>query len=230
MTLLFATAFALVPGQTFAAAVQPKLHDISFTVKLEWSSRAELSKINRDFAMGYEADTAEVQYKDPLMLRGTAKINGQKAIYVIKGDTKTWYVPRLGAKVNQKVGNAPGKRQTLLDFGLVTTGMKDRFIMGKFVRKENGESVFDLHYAYEKDTSRHRVWVDPAKRVITKRMWYSQKGELMATFNYSLHAKFGSVWVPQKMSVRNAEGKLAGVSLLSDIKVNQGIEDSVFNI
>ncbi|MGI8924289.1 MAG: outer membrane lipoprotein-sorting protein [Fimbriimonadales bacterium] len=229
MILIFA-ALVLTPGQAFADAVQPKLRDISFTVKLEWSSRAELSKINRDFAMGYEAHTAEVQYKDPLMLRGTAKISGQKAIYVIKGDTKTWYVPRFGAKVDQKVGAAPGKRQTLLDFGLVTTGMKDRFISGKFVRKENGENVFDLRYAYEKDTSRHRVWVDPVKRVITKRMWYSQKGELMATFSYSLHAKFDGVWVPKKMSVQNAEGRLAGVSLLSDIKVNQGLEDSVFKI
>lgn len=223
-------AVLVASGPTLQDAVQPNLRDISFRVTLTWSSREELSKINRDFAMGYEAKTASVKYKEPLMLRGSAAISGQKADYSIVGDTKTWYVPRIGAKVRQPVGDAPGKRQTMLDFGIITSSMAKTFLTGTFVRKEGDLAVFDLRYRTKKDTSRHRIWVDLAKRAILRRMWYSQKGQLMATFTYAGQTKVNGVWMPTRMTVSNAQGVKAGTSKIDQIVVNHGIPDSAFKL
>ena len=230
MPVLAALLFT-APAPLLADIVSQKLEDISFTMNLVSSDRAELRKINSDFATTYEVKSTMFKYKDPLMLRAEGKINGQTVQYVIAGERKTYYVPKFRIKSSQDVGKAPGKRQTLLDWGIVTRGMQGKFLSGTFIRKDqDGRYVFDLRYQYAKDTSRFRVWADPKRKVMTKRMWYNQQGQLMATFHYSDFAPVNGIWFPTMMTVTNSEGKLAGTSRLENIKVNSGIADSVFKL
>ncbi|KAA0226274.1 outer membrane lipoprotein-sorting protein [Fimbriimonadia bacterium ATM] len=228
ITLVVAAASIAAP--TFADVVSSKLVDVSFTGKVVTASRSELVKINRDFAMGYEAETVQVWYKEPLLVKLTSMFNGQPVTYVIKGDRKYYKIPRIATQ-SEDISKSPGKRQTLLDFGIITKAMESKFLDGKFVRTEaNGQAVFDCSYQYKEDTSRHRVWVDLEKKVIVKRMWYNQKGKLMATFEYSEFLQSGGIWFPGKTTIKNSEGKTAGVSRYINVKANAGIADSFFQL
>lgn len=219
-------------GPTFSDAVQTALRDVSFTVDVQTANRAELRKINKDFAAGYEADMVEVQYKDPLKIRLTSHMNRERYIYIVKEGFKSFSVPRLGVRqTNEDVRKEPGKWQTLLDFGVITSGMQRSFLKGTYVRTDrDGQYVFDVNYQYTGDTTRFRIWVDPSKKYITKRMWYNQKGVLVATFLYENPVQSNGVWFPTRLTVQNAEGKTAGVSLFKDVRANIGIADSVFRL
>lgn len=217
---------------TFDDAVQTSLKDVSFSVEVLSSNRYELQKINRDFALGYEAEEVAVQYKDPLMIRVTFLVNGQRSIYIVNGFTRSFRIPRMRVNIEgEDISKSPGKHQTLLDFGVITSGMRDLFLSGEYVRNESsGELVFDVRYKYSGDKSRHRIWVDADKRYIVKREWYNQDGDLKATFIYELPAQSDKAWMPTKLTVINADGKIAGISRLTKVEINAGIPDSVFKL
>ena len=191
-----------------------------------------MRKINKDFAAGYEADMVEVQYKDPLKIRLISYINRERYIYIVNEGFKSFSVPRLGIRrTNEDVRKEPGKWQTLLDFGVITSGMQRSFVKGTYVRTDRDDQyVFDVTYQYSGDTTRFRIWVDPAKKFVTKRMWYNQKGVLVATFLYDNPVQSNGVWFPTRLTVQNAEGKTAGVSIFKAVKANTGIADSAFKL
>lgn len=215
---------------TIDDAVSNRINDISFTVSVQSASRAELRKISADFAFGYEAKETRVQWKEPMMIRLNMNVNGENAYYIINGRTKTYNVPRLGIKRKESVADAPGKHQTLMDFGLLSRSVMQQFLKGTYVRTEGNLLVFDLHYQYEDDPSRNRIWVDPQRRYITKRMSYTRTGELKVIYEYSEPVERNAVWVPTKVTVRNSDNKVAGVTKYSNIVVNGGIVDSVFKV
>lgn len=214
---------------TLEDIVQPNLRDITFRVTVESAYRTELRKINKDFAISYEAKEATVWWKEPMKLRLKSVMNGSEVTYTIVGFRKWYTLPRLGNVKTEDIKDAPGKHQTLLDFGIITNSMREEFLRGTYVRTDvEGFYIFDIRYKSESDPSRHRVWVDPKRRYIAKRMWYNRRGELMATFEYSDPIQVSGVWFPTKLTVLNAEGKIAGVSRYQEIRVNTGMPDSLF--
>ncbi|MFX4918095.1 hypothetical protein ABTB83_19165, partial [Acinetobacter baumannii] len=87
----------------------------------------------------------------------------------------------------ENLAKSPGKRQTWLDFGIVTPALFSGLFDAKFVRndRETGAVVFDLTYpASLDDSSRQRVFIDPVKKVVHRREWYGQDGKLKAIFTY----------------------------------------------
>jgi len=52
----------------------------------------------------------------------------------------------------------------------------------------------------------------------------------MATFLYENPKQIGGVWMPTKVTVRNADNKVAGVMNYEGLKVNVGLEDSLFKV
>jgi hypothetical protein len=233
MLLNFVVGFVVgAAAPTFSDAVQTNLRDISFTVDVQTANRAELRKINKDFAAGYEADMVEVQYKDPLKIRLTSYINRERYIYIVNEGLKSFSVPRLGIRqTNEDVRNAPGKWQTLFDFGVITPGIARSFLKGSYVRTDaSGQLIFDVNYQYTGDKTRYRIWVDPDKRYVTRKMWFNQKGVLLATFLFENPVQSNGVWFPTRLTVQNADGKVAGVSTFKNVRANAGIADSVFSL
>lgn len=232
-------ALALVavsaPGQAAVKIddlVQSGLHDATFTAQVVSANHAELAKINKDFAQSYRFKSMSVRLKEPYKLRLDSKLDDQDIRFIINGTTRHLIVPKAGIKQREDLSDEPGKRQTLLDFGLLSPSLFNGLLDGAFVRTDRatGAHVFDLTYepAY-RYAVRYRVWIDPAKRFTFKREWYGRKGNLMAIFHYEEPRQFGSVWLPTRLSVRNAENKLAGVTEYKNLKVNSGLADSIFS-
>ncbi|MCH7704268.1 MAG: outer membrane lipoprotein-sorting protein [Planctomycetes bacterium] len=152
---------------------------------------------------------------------------------IINGAKKSIKIPKAGITLREDNSKNPAKRQTALDFGLLTGTLFDGYLEAKYVRTDRltGEFVFDLTYKPEhSDKSRHRVWIDPERRFLTKRVWYSRRGNLRATFLYEDPKKFGDIWFPTKAVVKNSENKVAGTILYSDIVINPTLSDDLFKL
>lgn len=215
--------------------VQANLRDVRFIARKQSANQAELAKINRDFGHAYRVDFTEFMYKEPMMLRAESTVEEQKVLYVLNGPTRMYRIPSAGISTRENLAKAPGKRQTPLDFGLLTPGLFDGFFVAQFVRRDTrlGALVFDIrHDPKLNDDTRHRVWVDPDKKFTIRREWYSQidNNRLMAIFSYEDPKQVNGVWIPTKIVVRNAENKLAGSSAYTEIRVNTGLADSLFSV
>ncbi|MEP0765525.1 MAG: outer membrane lipoprotein-sorting protein [Fimbriimonadia bacterium] len=229
--ILTALVLAVAAPPTFEDIIQTKLKDLSMTAYVISANRGELRKINNDFYVAYRFTSMSVKYKSPSKLRLDGEYTNTKITYILNGTKKTYIIPQLKQKVTEDTKDAPGKRQSMLDFGIVDPGVAE-FMKGKFVREDRatGEWVFDLEYKHPDDNSRHRVWVDPKTKVITKREWYNQEGKLRATFYHrDIKNLGGDVFLPTTIEVRNVEGKSAGTTGYRNIAVNKGnLADSLF--
>jgi outer membrane lipoprotein-sorting protein len=234
---LIALAASVLIGQATPSITdytQTQFKDCTFVWNKSKADQRELQKINKDFAQSYRFKTVSVWVREPWMMRLETEVDDTKVYFIINGTDKLYKVPQAKISHKESVAGAPGKRQTAFDFGVITPVMFKEFFTSKFVRKERGtnEMVFDLMYdAKDEDSSRHRVWVSPETKLVTKREWYSQNGgHLMATFLYESPKKIGNVWLPTKLSVKNSENKVAGVSEFTGLKANIGIDADFFSM
>ena len=211
--------------------VQRNLNDATFQARVIKADQLELKKINKDFGQSYRFETTTIRFKEPFMMRVEATVDDSSILYIINGSTQLFKVPRIRLNQRTDLSKSPGRRQTPLDFGILTPSLFENLFVAKFVRNDRatGDLVFDLTYpANLDDTSRHRIWVDAEKKYVTKREWYNQYGRQLATFIYENPQQEAGVWVPSKLTVRNVDNKVAGVTAYADIKINTGLSDSLF--
>ncbi len=235
MNTLIALTLALGLGQgpSVEQYSATNFHDASFTARIKFGSQPELRKINSDFGESYRFEYTDFKLKEPFKLRGQTKVEDTDLLFILNGPNRLIRAPRQRVNVKQNLYMKPGQRQTALDFGIITPGLFNDFLNGKFVRSDRatGDVVFDLTYETKfKDPTRFRVWIDTEKKYVTKREWYGQDGNLKATFLYSSPLDTGGCWVPTRCSVKNNDGKIAGETYYTGLKVNSGIPDSVFAI
>lgn len=230
------TLLALAPGAdpTASDIVQTKFEDASFTARVRNGNQAELAKITKDFGNSYRVKSVKSFLKEPLQMRLETTVDDTSILYVIREFKRYFRVPRSRLSQEENLADKPGKMQTPMDYGIITPSMMAQLFSAKFVRTDRatGDYVFDMTYKTPKysDTSRHRIWVDPQKRVITKREWYNQHGRQLATFFYEEPMLRDGIWFPSRGSVRNMDGKIAGVIEYESVKINSGLADSLFRV
>jgi outer membrane lipoprotein-sorting protein len=208
--------------------VQRSFEDASFRARLVRSDQRALQRINRDFALPYQFQFTDVRIKEPFMLRVEARVEDTSLVFVLNGANRLYRIPGLGSR-REDVSDSPGKRQTVMDFGVLSPALFEDLFKATFVSTDraSGTHVFDITYQRD-DTSRHRVWIDKEKRVLTKREWFNQDNELMASIVYEEPKMDAGIWFPTKVSVLNADGRVAAVTEYQNLKLNRGIMDDVF--
>ena len=228
LTTLAAVALAGQANPDWNDIVQKNFRDAFFVAKVVRGNQAELKKINGDFAYSYRFTTTTARVKEPFKMRLEAVVEDAKLLYIINGAKKHYNVDNKLKGVDD-VSKAPGKRQTTLDFGILTPSLFDDLFVAKFVRtdRESGNWIFDITYS-KNDNSRHRVWVDKDKKYITRRAWFNQEGLQLATFIYENPKNEGGVWFPTKCTVKNVEDKVAGITEYQRMAINKGIDDAMF--
>ncbi|MBL8088179.1 MAG: hypothetical protein JNM85_08945 [Chthonomonas sp.] len=207
----------------------------TFVTKKVSANQKELATINKDFGMSYRFDSMTVSVKEPHKLRLEAKVQDSSFLFIVNGTTKLVRAPRAKISIKDDVSTEPGKRQTVFDFGILTPALMQDLFTASFVRmdRETGDAVYDLFYKSNmKDATRHRVWISPSKKVITKREWYSQFGDkrLMATMIYGNFTQKGGGYFPTVYTVKSASGKVAGVLEFERVTVNEPLADSLFSV
>lgn len=236
---MITTAFAsLVLGGLQSTNIDSYLpsgfKDISFNVSLTKRNMDELKKIDTSFSQQYAVlDSALFRGKEPFKLRIDAKSDEGSGYTVVNGGSKLISIPALRIKKRQNIASEPGQRQTLMDFIVLTQADANDFLNAKFVRfdRETGNPVFDLTFPSSLNYPvRHRVWIDKNEHYVTRREWYGLKGQLRATFYYLNPTKVKGFEIPTGLRIMNADNKLAAESKYTNIKVNDGLADSLFEI
>ena len=236
------------PGDSIHLAdLTTKIDDLQATMQITKCDGKELEKISPDFQRTYQFQdmlrdvTLEYKQPDKMRISGKNAILGKAAI-VMNGPLRRFDVPRqfrVGSSKNgpkvEDLKDAPGKRQSLLEYsGLLAPSTLD-YMQGKFVRQEtvDGQTtdVFDLTYKGVTGGSHYRAWFDPKTRLTLKREWYGMDGKLKATFYYlEPHEVAEGVWLPARVEVKNADGASAAITTLDNVKINQGLADDLFAI
>jgi outer membrane lipoprotein-sorting protein len=205
------------------------LKDLEAHVQVVSADQAELAKINRDFGMAYRLKSLTMRYKEPNKLR----MDGSIGCLIINGPTRHFRVPAIKLSKTDDLGESPGKRYTLMDIGLLTegglAGVRSRYLRDEQVDGETAR-VFEITYK-DDDSVKYVAWVDQRTHVLVKREWYDGSGKRKATFSYREPKQVAAdLWVPTRIEIRNPENVVAAVTSYSDVKVNQGLDDSLFKI
>lgn len=213
--------------------VQKNLKDISFSARVLKSDQRELTKISKDFGESYRFATTRLSYKEPMKVRVEAHVEDTTVLYILDGPTQYVRVPRSGIKQRTDLTNQPGRRQTPLDFGIVTPSLFDDLFVPTFVRwdRATGDAVFDFAYAPRyKYKAHYRVWLNPTNKCIDKREWYNHHDTQVATFFYESPIEVQGIHIPTKLTVKNIENKVAAMTSSEQITVNSGLPDSTFAV
>lgn len=227
---LLACLSPLVSEPRIEDYVQSGLKDASFVAKVIRADQRELKKINEDFGRSYRFNSTHIMVMEPFKLRIETTIEDSKVTYILNGVKQEYRAKGLSVPV-QNLSHAPGRRQTMLDFGLLTPSLFETLFNAVFVRvdRTTGDLVFDVSYKdKDDDVSHHRIWVDKKKRIVTKREWYNQANRQIATFYYENPVNIEGIWIPTRLTVKNVEDKVAGVTGYDAIKVNSGLSSSLF--
>src|SRR5689334_968260 len=140
----------------------------------------------------------------------------------------------MGLHSKMNLGNTPGKRKTLLDVGMISQGYLD-IAEAEFKRVQAIDgipcAVFRISYRDRIDTSHRLVWIDPKTKIVLKREEYTQQGKQNATYFYKNPREVApGIWFPSSIVVYNSEDKKAGETLYRDIKINTGLDDTIFKM
>lgn len=230
--LVSASAQAEIP-RSIQDYVCRRLDDFTVTGVVAAANQRELGKINKDFGFLYRFKTVLMRYKEPNKVRIEGSVEGTKGVYIVNGTIQIVSVPKLRLNTRRDFGNAPGKRKSLVDMGLVSAYYLT-YANFKFIREGSVEGtpvgVFEITYKDRaEDTSHHIVYIDPKTRVILKRDAYRQDGTLQAIYYFrDVRQVAPGIWFPTRIEVQNTERKVAGTTLYKDFKINTGLPDSLF--
>ncbi|HLV79251.1 MAG TPA: outer membrane lipoprotein-sorting protein [Chthonomonadaceae bacterium] len=212
------------------------IQDLETSVKVTECDPSALEKIGPDFQQTYAIRNLTFLYKNPdkIRIEGHSPTLGT-ALMILNGPTRYYSVPRLRMKKTEDLQSTPSRRQSLLEYGGLLSADTLRFMKGRYVGQETLDGspadVFDLTYQGLASSSHYRLWIDPKTDVTLKRAWYDLHNTLKATFYYQESREIcAHVWLPSRIEVKNADGATAAVTTLSDVKVNQGLPDSLFSI
>jgi hypothetical protein len=211
---------------------QPALRDFAAVGVILAKNDAELKKIDNSYVQSYRFRESQIQYKEPLKLRIDAKQGFLSIRYVINGKRKS--TRGLGFNKVKDITGRPGEEQSMLDSGVLTPGFLADAVASRFVGHQTLDGrkvpVFEFWYTDESNSRHHFVWMDPAKRIILRHDVHHRSGGLKLRFMLKQPKQVSGVWVPTRVEVYNAEGRLAAVTRYTQIKVNSGLSESLFRI
>jgi outer membrane lipoprotein-sorting protein len=227
------------PSHNLNDYVVGKLDDFSASMKVVEFNEHEGVKINKDFPLIYKIKgDIKVKYKEENKLRIDGMLGASNATLIVNGTTQYATIPAAHIKTRISLGKEPGKRKTLLDVGMISSGYL-AYTQGEFKRTQVVDgilcAVFSVSYRDKSlDTSHRMIWIDPRTKITLKRDEYaqgsnSQVGKLNATFLYKQPKEVKpGIWFPTRIEAYNNEGKRAGITAYSDVNVNVGLAESVF--
>lgn len=215
------------------AYVCDKLDDFSATMSVVSVNERAMGKISRDAVLLYKLGTVRMRYKEPNKVRIEGNAQGSHAVFILNGSTQWTSVNNF--KIKKDFGKSPGKRKSLMDVGLVSDYYLT-YTNAKFAREGSVDgvpcAVFELTYKDRDEDSSHAiVYIDPKTKVVRKRESYSQDGKLQAVYFFkNVQEVKPGIWFPTLIEAENVDRVIAGATAYKNIKVNTGLDDSLFKL
>ncbi len=238
MTGYTATACQADPSPNIRDYVASKLDDFTANIHLVRYDANAGRRINKDFGTIYEfmkkaTGDMKLTYKEADMLRVDGRFGPRSAVYIVNNTDQWVRYPALGINTHMDLGQSPGKRKTLLDVGLISEDYLS-YTEAQYINNRPVDgvmcAVFRISYKDKSlDTSHRLVWIDPKTKVTLKREEYSQTGKLVSIWYYHNPVEVApGVYMPERIEIDDSQGKPAGETAYRNVKVNQGVSDSLF--
>lgn len=219
----------VLAAPSLARLVNGHIRDFQATATLSEANLPALRKIGPDYANAYRCQKMEVFFKEPDRMRFEMHALGVTLIQVIRANAKYTLIPQLHFRQKMDLTRRPQTRQNSMELGFLTPSALRDFTV-RTVRKDGHCLLLELRYR-QKDQNKKKIllWVDPLKKVLTRREIYRDDGRLKARFTYlnPKEVKQG-IWVPTCITVHNEEGEFGGATHYSHIQVNTGLPDHLF--
>jgi hypothetical protein len=232
---LAVTAFAAAAVPALAAGGGPDLGQMTSTriktLQLDSSvvkeNRPELQKIGGDFADAYRFHNVSIAYAQPDKLHLETVVLNVHISYTINGNRKFTSIPTYHVHKIEDVSGSPGKRQSLLDVGLVPPELFNLFT-ATYVGKAGTQLIYDIKP--KQDRYHDRIYVDPVTHITTRREHYNQDGKLIDYFLYKNPVEpRPRIYVPSRVEVYNPSNKLGAVTDYKNIKINLPVDNAIFD-
>jgi outer membrane lipoprotein-sorting protein len=238
----FAAALLLLTFPAVAAQAVPDIHQYTSdkikTLRLDseivYENHDQLENIGGDFADFYQvqrgARSLSLIYQQPGMLRYDANVIGAHITYVLDGDTRTTVIPFLHIHKTEDIAGAPGKKNTLLDCGVVPPEFLNQD-NATYLRTQNGLLCFQLLGKLKSEPFKDLVWIDPKTHITEQRYHYDRNGKLTAWYLYKNPVLIApGIYFPTRVEVYSPENKLAGVTVYRNIRVNTPVDPATFHL
>ncbi len=233
-----AVILAIAAGMCVALDVRSEIRnatksfkDITLTAKVLYGNQKELAKIGKDFPKSYEFKTTTVRYKAPDKMRVEGKLGMVSVAIIMNGKHKAYRVPALHISKKEDCSKDPHKLQGDLDIGIVTEQLwVDYVVKDTDVEKTPTGNVYRITVVRPGAVRKQVCWVDAKTCKLLKMEKYEADGSLKSRMIFSKHKEVAGIWVPTRVDVYNKDNKLAGTTEYQNIKVNTGIDDSVFKL
>ena len=229
LCVAFVSVSATAAPPTAESLWTDKIKDMSAQLNVQETDRAELKKMGGSFATTYSGKRMDMMYQFPNKARFEGKVSGFSGKMIYNGDQKSFNIIGIRKTINTK--GQPGQKQSLLDLGVFA---KDYLLTdweAKYERTENNLHVFKLVQRDSTNGSHEIVWVNPKTALIEKRVSYNGDNIIQKEIRYknARQVKPG-IWIPTRIEIYNREGKMGVAQSIDDIKVNEGVDSSLFNV
>lgn len=204
--------------------------DMTAVGTVTYKDKDALAKVDSSYTRLYEFKTANVSLKMPDKLRITGKLGMVKLEYIVNGGFKIVRSPTLRINKKQDYSSDPAKLQTAFDLGLVTPVLwSNRRIEVVEDPEADANGEIKLRLQWPKGSMVYTAWIDSKDFWLKRFEKLDDAGTLIVRMIYSNPQKIGGViWMPLKVEMFAPDGTKAGASEYSDIKVNTGLADSLF--
>ena len=214
---------------SIASLTSTKITTLSMDTEVIQENQDELKRISGDFAQAYRIHNIAISYAYPDKLHFESVILKAHIAYTINGNKKYTSVPTFHIHKVEDVTNAPGKKQSLMDCGMIPPELLTTY-NATYLRKEGGDFVYQLMPKIKSEPFRDVVWIDPKTKITVKREHYNRDGHLIAWFQYKNPQQIvPGVYVPTRVEVYNPYNKLAAVTAYRNIRVNRPLDMSIFD-
>lgn len=231
----FAAPSANGPGASAEAELKQKLQaatqgfkDLTLSVRITYQNQAELEKIGQDFGLAYKFSNSTLEFKSPDKFKMTARAGLMNVTYLVTGTIKR--VKAGFINKTEDISGKPHKRQSALDVGLLDTTVWKLFKVESVTKTRDDDRPVYLMILSRSNApaKKIRLYVDASQLRLMKRENFEADGSLIARYLYKKHRAFDGIPLPMEISVYSRDGKLAGTSEYTSVKMNSGIPDSVF--
>jgi len=230
---LATAANALVSEQELKSRIEEAtkgFKDLTMVGTVVSKNDKALAKVDPSYSRLYEFKTANVSIKMPDKVRMEGKLGMVKFEYIINGGAKIFRAPNVKINKKEDYSNDPAKLQDALDIGLVTSSLwRNRSI--EIVDDPDGAASGDIkvRLRYAKGDMQYFAWIDAKNLWVKKFERRDAQGNLKVRIVYSSPQKVGDViWMPTVAEMYSPDGERAGTSQISDIKINTGVSDTLF--
>ena len=223
------------PVGRFADLLSP-LHDLQLQMHVTTPDGKSPDTGDKDLDRLYAQHDVIMDYKESNQLRmsATAPKDGAETL-LVNDDHRSFATGSAKKVAHEDLSSSPTKRTFLFEFcGVLTRDIFDT-MRARYVKQESLDGtqtlIYDLTYWGMDDGPYHRIWIDPARRVILKRASFGADSKLKRITWYKQPTEIAAnLWIPSLVDVQDANHKTMTTIKISKPLANHGILDSVFTI